>query len=66
MFDQITLVIKYLMIIELINWFIYFFIYINIITPRFIYYKNKDRENIINRIEKLTKDEIEYVLKGRY
>jgi hypothetical protein len=52
------------MILETINWFIYLFVYINITNPRFLYYKNKDTEKIINRIHKLTKLEIEYVIKG--
>ncbi len=64
MLDNIILFLKYWMLIELFNWFIYLYIYINIITPRFLYYKNKDTEKIINRIDKLTKEEVEYVLKG--
>lgn len=55
---------KYLMVTELINWFYYLYIYINIITPRFIYYKNKDTEKIIERIHKLSSCEIVNVLKG--
>ncbi len=52
------------MIIEVINWFAYLFVYVNLITPRFLYYKNKDTEKIINRLDKLSKDELEYVIKG--
>lgn len=64
MLDNMFILLKYWMIVELINWFVYLYIYINIITPRFLYYKNKDTEKIINRVDKLTKDEIEYVIKG--
>lgn len=57
-------IIKFWSILELINWIIYLIIYINILTPRFLYIKNKDTEKIIERIDKLTKDEIEYIIKG--
>ncbi len=55
---------KYWMFLELANWFLYLFVYINIIAPRFLYYKNKDTEKIIDRIDKLSPEEIEYVIKG--
>jgi hypothetical protein len=56
--------IKYWSIVELINWLIYLYVYINILTPRYLYFKNKDTDKIIERIDKLTKNEVEYVIKG--
>jgi len=64
MLDYLIWFINYWIIIELLNWFIYLLIYINITQPRFQYYKSKDIENTIQRIDKLTKNEIEYVIKG--
>lgn len=55
---------KYWLIIELINWLTYLVIYINIISPKFMKYKEIDTYKIIERIDKLTKDEIEYVIAG--
>ena len=64
MINNIILFIKYWLLLELINWFTYLFIYIKITSPKFMYYKQKDTDSIINRIDKLSKDELEYVLKG--
>ncbi len=60
----IFIYLKYWAFIELINWFVFLYIYVNILTPRYLYFKNKDTEKIIKRIDKLTKNEIEYVLTG--
>lgn len=64
MFSQIIYLINILSIFELINWFIYLFNYINILNPRFLYFKNKDTHKIIKRIDKLSNIEIEYLIKG--
>jgi hypothetical protein len=64
MFSQIIYLINVLSIFELINWFIYLFNYINILNPRFLYFKNKDTQKIIKRIDKLSNIEIEYLIKG--
>lgn len=61
---NLVVILKYLSIFELINWLIYLLIYVNILTPRYLYIKNKDTEKIIKRIDKLTKSELEYVIKG--
>lgn len=55
---------KYWLFAELINWFKYLYIYVNLIEPKFQKFKSIDTIKIINRIEKLTKDEIEYVIAG--
>jgi pimeloyl-ACP methyl ester carboxylesterase len=55
---------KIWLIFELINWFTYILIYVNIINPKFVEFKEVDTYNIIDRIDKLTKDEIEYVIGG--
>lgn len=64
MLEELIYFLKYWSILELINWFIYLYIYINLISPKFMYYKNKDTEKIIQRINKLSKTELEYILKG--
>lgn len=51
-------------LLELINWFIYLYIYIKIISPKAKYFKKKDVENIIKRVDKLSQLEIEYIIKG--
>jgi hypothetical protein len=61
---SISGLIRYWLLFELINWFIYLVIYINILTPRYLYLKNKDTEKIIKRIDKLSKNELEYAIKG--
>ncbi len=55
---------RFWLILELINWMVYLIIYINILTPRYLYLKNKDTEKIIKRIDKLSKNELEFVIKG--
>jgi len=61
---NISLFVRFWLILELINWFVYLIIYINILTPRYLYLKNKDTEKIIKRIDKLSKTELEFVIKG--
>ena len=56
--------IKIWLFFELINWLNYLFMYINIISPKFKKFKEGDTLNIINRLDKLTKEEIEYVIAG--
>lgn len=56
--------IKYWLILEFINWLTYLYIYMNVASPKFMKMKEKDTYNIIKRIDKLSKDEIEYVIKG--
>lgn len=57
------ILIKYWSILELINWILYLIIYINILTPRFLYIKQKDTEKIIERVDKLELNELVYVIK---
>ena len=57
-------ILKLWSIFELINWFVYLYIYLKIINPRLVYYQDKDTEKIIKRIDKLSKKEIEYIIKG--
>jgi pimeloyl-ACP methyl ester carboxylesterase len=61
---NILLYIKYWLFLELINWLTYLYIYINITGPKFMKMKEKDTYNIIKRLDKLSKEEIEYVIKG--
>ena len=61
---DISIFIRYWLLFELINWFIYLIIYINILTPRYLYLKNKDTEKIVTRLDKLSKSELEYVIKS--
>jgi p-aminobenzoyl-glutamate transporter AbgT len=49
---------KYWLFFEIINWITYLFIYIKIISPRFLKYKESDTLKIIERIDKLNKSEI--------
>lgn len=56
--------IKIWIILEFINWISYLLMYINIISPKFKKFKEVDTQNIINRLDKLTKEEIEYVIAG--
>ena len=55
---------KYWLIFELINWFTYLFMYIKIISPKFLKYKENDTIKIIERIDKLNKNEIEHIIGG--
>jgi pimeloyl-ACP methyl ester carboxylesterase len=57
-------IIKYWLLFELINWFTYLFIYIKIVSPKFLKYKENDTIKIIERIDKLSKKEIEYIISG--
>lgn len=63
-YNLIINLIKLWLILEIINWTNYLFMYINIISPKFKKYKEGDTKNIIERIDKLLKDEIEYVIAG--
>lgn len=56
--------IKYFLIIEFINWLSYLFIYIQILSPKFLKYSDIDTIKIIKSIEQLNKNEIEYVIEG--
>ncbi len=51
-------------IMELINWMIYLYMYMKIINPIFLCLNKQDINKIINRIDKLNKNEIEHVIKG--
>ena len=64
MLGYLFLFIKIWLWIELINWLTYLFIYINIISPKFMKYKEVDTIKIIEKLDKLNKDEIEYIIKG--
>ena len=55
---------KIWLLLEFFNWIMYLLIYINIISPKFMKFKEIDTINIIERIDKLTKEEIEYVIGG--
>jgi len=55
---------KIWLFIELINWIRYLVIYIKIISPKFMKYKEIDTIKIIERIDKLTKEELEHVIGG--
>ena len=63
-FSYLILSVKLWLFAELVNWFWYLRMYTNIICPKFMKYKEIDTMNIIERIDKLTKDEIEYIIKG--
>jgi pimeloyl-ACP methyl ester carboxylesterase len=56
--------IKYWLIAEFINWITYLFIYVKIISPRFLKFKEYDTFKIIERIDKLSKSEIEHIIGG--
>ena len=62
--NSFFLYLKIWLIIEIINWFRYLFIYINIIEPKFTKFKKDDMLKIINRLDKLNKDEINYIISG--
>ncbi len=51
-------------IMELINWIIYLYMYMKIINPIFLCLNKQDINKIINRIDKLNKNEIEHIIKG--
>lgn len=51
-------------IMELINWMIYLYMYMKIINPIFLCLNKQDINKIINRIDKLNKNEIEHIIKG--
>lgn len=55
---------KIWLLIEIINWIGYLFIYINIIEPKFTKFKQIDTLKIINRLDKLNKDEIKHIITG--
>lgn len=55
---------KIWILIEFINWFTYLFIYINIISPKFMKFKEVDTIKIIERVDKLSKEEIEHIIGG--
>ncbi len=59
-----SVLIRFWLFLEFVNWIVYLVIYINILTPRYLYLKNKDTEKIIKRIDKLSKNELEFVIKG--
>lgn len=56
--------IKIWLMFEILNWMTYLYIYTNIISPKFMKYKEADTTNIIKRIDRLEKDEIEHVIGG--
>ena len=64
LFKYVYVFLKLWLILELINWFAYLFIYIKIISPKFMKYKEVDTIKIIERVDKLSKEEIEYVIGG--
>lgn len=55
---------KIWLLIELFNWMTYLYIYINIISPKFMKFKEGDTLKIIDRIDKLNKEEIEHIIGG--
>ena len=57
-------IIKYWLIIEFINWITYLFMYVKIISPKFLKFKENDTIKIIERIDKLNKNEIEHIIAG--
>lgn len=57
-------IVKYWLILELINWITYLFMYIKIISPKFLKFKENDTIKIIERIDKLNKNEIEHIIAG--
>ncbi len=62
--EYLILFIRIWLLLEFINWITYLLIYINIISPKFMKFKEVDTLNIIERIDKLTKEELEYVIGG--
>lgn len=63
MFNYLYLL-KIWLVLEFVNWITYLLIYINIISPKFMKYKEVDTHKIINRVDKLNKEEIEHVIGG--
>ena len=63
-YRYLLLFLKLWLVLEFINWFTYLLIYINIISPKFMKFKEVDTHNIIDRIDKLTKEELKYVIGG--
>ena len=57
-------ILKYWLILEFINWITYLLMYINIISPKFLKYKENDTMKIVERIDKLNKSEIEHIIGG--
>ena len=55
---------KYWLFIEFLNWILHLFIYINIFESKILKYKNSDTEKVISIINKLSKEELEYVIGG--
>ena len=64
MLKYIFLFLKIWILLEFINWFTYLFIYINIISPKFMKFKKIDTIKIIERVDKLNKEEIEHIIGG--
>jgi hypothetical protein len=56
--------IKIWLFIELINWIAYLLIYVNIISPKFMKFKEVDTLKIIERFDKLSKEELEHIIGG--
>jgi pimeloyl-ACP methyl ester carboxylesterase len=61
---QYLFLLKYWIIFELLNWFKYLLVYIKIITPRYLEIKKYDSIKIIERLDYLSKYELECVLSG--
>ena len=55
---------KIWLFLELINWIYHLIIYINIISPKFMKFKEIDTIKIIKKFNKLKKDEIIHIIKG--
>ena len=64
MISVLMIIIKYWLISEFVNWINYLFIYIKIISPRFLKFKENDTIKIIERIDRLNKNEIEHIICG--
>lgn len=64
MLNIFFVILKYWLIAEFFNWMSYLFIYIKIISPKFLKYKENDTIKIIERIDKLNKNEIEHIIAG--
>ena len=61
---QYLFLLKYWIIFELLNWFKYLLVYIKIITPKYLEIKKYDSIKIIERMDYLSKYELECVLSG--
>jgi len=55
---------KIWLILELVNWISYLIIYINIVNPKYMEFKEIDTQNIINRVDKLKKEELKHIIGG--